>query len=151
MSRNKQPLSLTILDVDYFKRINDQYGHGTGDEVLIAICDCLKQEVREGIDLVGRVGGEEFAILMPDTDLDGALVVAERCRQKIESMIMHIKDDNGNHQLLSCSSSFGVVCCQSKHHEVEEIASVAIKHFIKPKKLAVIKLSQQETYNLKTY
>ena len=77
-----KPLSLLILDIDHFKSINDQYGHGAGDEVLREFSRRVRKAVR-GIDLACRLGGEEFVVAMPDTDGALALLVGERIRQKI--------------------------------------------------------------------
>jgi diguanylate cyclase (GGDEF)-like protein len=80
------PLSLLMLDVDHFKRINDQYGHVVGDEVLRDLVDCCKQQLRE-VDLFSRFGGEEFVALLPHTGLDEASETAERLRQAIEQNV----------------------------------------------------------------
>lgn len=77
-------LSLLILDIDHFKSINDTYGHDAGDEVLREFADRMRSNVR-GIDLCCRYGGEEFVIVMPDTDMALAYVVAERLRQRVAS------------------------------------------------------------------
>ena len=78
--RYKQPLALLMLDVDYFKRYNDRYGHPAGDEVLQALARVLTSVVSRSSDLAARIGGEEFAVLLPDTGIDGALALAERIR-----------------------------------------------------------------------
>jgi diguanylate cyclase (GGDEF)-like protein len=78
-----RPLSLILFDIDFFKKINDTYGHQAGDYVLRALPDVL--ELRHASDLVGRIGGEEFAILLPETPEKSAKAVAERIRQKAES------------------------------------------------------------------
>jgi len=75
-------LSLLILDIDYFKSINDNYGHDAGDDVLREFAERLKASIR-GIDLACRYGGEEFVVVMPDTDLGVATLVAERIRRRI--------------------------------------------------------------------
>jgi two-component system cell cycle response regulator len=75
-------LSVLILDVDYFKSINDSYGHDAGDDVLREFAERLKASIR-GIDLACRYGGEEFVVVMPDTDLGIAAMVAERIRRRI--------------------------------------------------------------------
>ncbi|HEY1077891.1 MAG TPA: diguanylate cyclase [Fontimonas sp.] len=80
--RYKQPLSIILCDVDHFKSINDRFGHEAGDEVLLRIGGILGQGVRS-IDCVGRWGGEEFLLLLPQTDLDSATLVAERLRTRI--------------------------------------------------------------------
>ena len=81
--RYDAPLSLLMLDIDHFKEVNDTHGHRAGDRVLGSLAlICL--EVLRNVDVVGRVGGEEFAILLPETGLDGAMEVAERLREAIE-------------------------------------------------------------------
>ncbi len=77
--RTVRPLSLIMIDLDHFKKVNDRFGHAIGDEVLKQLCRSAESVVRE-TDLLGRVGGEEFAILAQDTDLDGAVRLAERFR-----------------------------------------------------------------------
>lgn len=84
LHRNKSILSMIILDIDDFKKINDLYGHNCGDVALMLIADALHQAVRPK-DIVSRWGGEEFIILLPNTDLEDAAVVAERLRQSISS------------------------------------------------------------------
>ena len=81
-TRTGRPLSALMLDIDGFKRVNDTYGHAVGDEVLRHLAERCRRAVRD-IDLVGRYGGEEFAVLLPETDLKTALDVAERVRSSI--------------------------------------------------------------------
>ena len=81
--RHGHPLSFIILDLDFFKNINDEYGHLAGDEMLKEIAAICKSKIRS-IDLLGRFGGEEFILLLPETDLENALFVAERIRKSIE-------------------------------------------------------------------
>jgi diguanylate cyclase (GGDEF)-like protein len=81
--RTKNPLSLLILDVDNFKNFNDTMGHPEGDQVLRKIANLLKETVREN-DIVARYGGEEFAVILPAVEYEGARILAERIRQKIE-------------------------------------------------------------------
>jgi len=81
-TRTGRPLSALMLDIDGFKRVNDTYGHAVGDEVLRHLAERCRRAVRD-IDLVGRYGGEEFAVLLPETDLKTALEVAERVRSSI--------------------------------------------------------------------
>jgi diguanylate cyclase (GGDEF)-like protein len=81
--RRGGPLSLLLFDVDHFKRINDTHGHATGDRVLVDIVERTGAVVRS-IDTVARLGGEEFAVLLPDTGADTALLVAERLRQGLD-------------------------------------------------------------------
>lgn len=80
--RTRAPLAVGLIDIDHFKRVNDTFGHLTGDAVLAAVAAATKALLRE-YDIVGRVGGEEFAFLLPHTPLDVACEIAERLRQKI--------------------------------------------------------------------
>jgi two-component system cell cycle response regulator len=80
-----KPISFLILDIDYFKSVNDTYGHDSGDEVLREFSSRIAANIR-GIDLAARYGGEEFVVVMPDTDVGYAFTVAERLRQSIESV-----------------------------------------------------------------
>jgi diguanylate cyclase (GGDEF)-like protein len=80
--RFREPLALVLTDIDDFKRINDRWGHPTGDDVLKVFAQTLRESVRE-IDLAGRWGGEEFALLLPSTDLEGGRELAERVRRKL--------------------------------------------------------------------
>jgi len=80
--RHGHELSLLMVDVDYFKSINDTYGHGVGDEVLRALAGMISDSLREE-ELVGRLGGEEFAVLLPETGLEGALDAAGRLREQV--------------------------------------------------------------------
>lgn len=79
-----QPMSVAMLDVDHFKRINDTYGHDAGDKALQELSRMLIREFRS-IDLVGRLGGEEFALVFPETDLEGAYSACERLRAMVQS------------------------------------------------------------------
>ncbi|KAJ0344444.1 hypothetical protein COL154_014012, partial [Colletotrichum chrysophilum] len=78
--RNSQPLSLIMLDIDCFKQYNDHYGHIQGDECLKIVASALKQAATRPKDFIARFGGEEFALILPQTDNAAALKVAERCR-----------------------------------------------------------------------
>jgi diguanylate cyclase (GGDEF)-like protein len=92
-SRYARPLTLILFDVDFFKKVNDGYGHPAGDAVLKRIANHVAETVRSS-DLVARYGGEEFAIILPETDARDAVVLAERIRRGIETLEI----DVGNHQ-----------------------------------------------------
>ena len=83
--RTSKPFSLLLIDLDNFKLVNDTYGHGTGDQVLIAIAKMLRLSFRKS-DVVSRYGGEEFAVLLPETSPDSAWLVAERFRENVAAL-----------------------------------------------------------------
>jgi diguanylate cyclase (GGDEF)-like protein len=83
--RKKQPFSLLYLDLDHFKTINDTYGHAGGDQLLIHFANLLKNELRE-TDTAGRLGGEEFAVLLPETGVTAASRIAERIRDAMHDL-----------------------------------------------------------------
>lgn len=84
--RNRLPLSVLMLDVDFFKQYNDRYGHQSGDECLKAVARCLHAELKRPADLVARFGGEEFVAILPETNVVGAKRVAETLRRAIETL-----------------------------------------------------------------
>jgi diguanylate cyclase (GGDEF)-like protein len=83
--RYERPLTLMLLDLDHFKRVNDTRGHDVGDDVLRAVGDTLRQILRRA-DLAARYGGEEFAVVFPETPAEGAVVVAERVRRTVQGL-----------------------------------------------------------------
>jgi two-component system, cell cycle response regulator len=83
--RYRNPMAIALCDVDHFKNVNDRYGHNMGDEVLKHVAAALQSSLRQ-VDLVGRWGGEEFIVILPETEPNGARVVGERLRKAIESM-----------------------------------------------------------------
>ncbi len=82
--RSRKPLSAMVLDLDHFKHVNDRWGHAMGDAVLRAVAQALRDTVR-GDDVLARVGGEEFVLLMPETDLETATAIAERVRSSVKA------------------------------------------------------------------
>lgn len=115
--RTSAPLSVVFCDLDHFKRINDTYGHDRGDEVLASVGALLRAEVRAS-DLPGRLGGEEFLILLPDTDRAGALQVAENLRTA-----MH--DIKAPHLEFPVTASFGVATLPHDAVEIDLLLRVA--------------------------
>jgi diguanylate cyclase (GGDEF)-like protein len=101
--RYDRPLSIVLLDVDHFKRINDTHGHAFGDDVLRAVADVVQGAVR-GTDFAARFGGEEFVLLLPETDLAAAREAAERLRTRLAALDLVAPDG----QPLSLTASFGV-------------------------------------------
>jgi diguanylate cyclase (GGDEF)-like protein len=101
--RYQRSLSCVILDIDHFKLVNDTYGHLTGDKVLRDISQILKKNCRKS-DLAGRYGGEELIIVLPETDSQGAMIIAERIREMIEQH----QTVNGNGVIIQVTVSLGV-------------------------------------------
>ncbi len=96
--RTRSPLAVAIIDVDHFKAVNDAYGHLAGDKALQALARTLREFLRE-YDLVGRFGGEEFVLLLPQTKAVDAYRIAERIRAHIRSMSIEVGSDNGPEQV----------------------------------------------------
>jgi len=90
--RYKKPLSIIIWDIDFFKRVNDNYGHAAGDKVLKTIARIFQQATRD-VDFIARFGGEEFVGLFPETKLEGALILANKIREKIELSKFHYENN----------------------------------------------------------
>lgn len=103
-SRNQQPLSLIFVDIDHFKIINDLHGHACGDLALASVASWIKDSVR-GTDVVFRFGGEEFVVLLAETALNDAVVIAERIRADIESHALAY-----GMEVLNITASLGVSC-----------------------------------------
>lgn len=113
--RYQRPLSVIMADIDRFKTINDNYGHGIGDLALKAMANLCNRTLRRKADLFGRLGGEEFAILLPETGIEGGIVLAERLRVKIASL--QIGTPTGP---LSFTSSFGVAAWGQDDKTIED-------------------------------
>ena len=101
--RYSHPLSVILCDIDHFKRVNDTYGHETGDQVLKAFANCITESIRQDVDWLARYGGEEFVEVLPETDTEGALTVAERLRGLVSQSVT---EAHGN--AVRITASFGV-------------------------------------------
>jgi len=98
----RAPLSMIMLDIDYFKQYNDHYGHIRGDECLKQVAQLLSQSATRSRDFFARYGGEEFVLILPDCDEKAALQVAQRCRAIInEAAIPHAKSQISTHITIS--------------------------------------------------
>ncbi len=97
--------SVLLVDLDHFKHVNDTWGHPVGDLVLVAAAKALKESVRK-VDYVGRYGGEEFLVVLPGTDSDGAFQLADRCRKQLEMIAIDI----GKSKPINITGSMGLYC-----------------------------------------
>ena len=93
MKRYQRPASMMMMDLDHFKKINDQYGHHVGDLALIAFTMACRKEIREA-DIFGRLGGEEFALMLPETPIQSAQVLAERICKATDEIVIPFNDSS---------------------------------------------------------
>jgi len=119
--RYQRPAAALVLDLDRFKQINDTYGHRAGDEVLKHFAQICRETIRV-TDIIGRTGGEEFAILLPETDQASALQLAERIRATVASASLQSQEAT-----LSYSVSIGVAVKQAENIHIQELLSQADK------------------------
>jgi diguanylate cyclase (GGDEF)-like protein len=119
--RFDQEMGLVMLDIDNFKQVNDTYGHQCGDQVLAEVARVLRERTRE-IDAPARYGGEELAVVLPQTDLEGAYNLAERVRTGIEELELPIPNGNGS---LRVTASFGVASLPSLARDSRELLAKA--------------------------
>ena len=117
--RHKNPFSLIFLDLDHFKEVNDHYGHATGDRVLQNVASVLSSSLRK-MDISGRIGGEEFILLLPETDMQRALLVAERIRRNIAETRTHVQDMD-----ISITASLGVITMSDQYPSLQALISAA--------------------------
>jgi two-component system, cell cycle response regulator len=118
--RYGHPFSLLMLDIDHFKSVNDTYGHLAGDEALRVLADLIRREVRP-VDLVARYGGEEFVMVLPETTAPGAMVVAERLRQRVAAHAIPLPAGH----TLSLTVSVGVATYPDDTDSLQHLISVA--------------------------
>lgn len=117
--KRPRPLSLLAIDADYFKKVNDTYGHATGDEVLKHLSRILQDNMRN-MDVVARLGGEEFGALLPSIDLQGALKIAERIRNSIEQAVLEVDG-----QIIRYTVSIGVSTADDSVSGVDMLLKLA--------------------------
>lgn len=133
IARIPQPISLIMLDIDFFKAFNDNYGHGLGDECLVQVAKAMREVIKRPTDLLARYGGEEFAVILPETPLDGAIKVAEELRAAVEALdFPHAYSAVADHVTIS----LGVACNElDQKVQVENILKQADQALYKAKKL----------------
>jgi diguanylate cyclase (GGDEF)-like protein len=122
--RTNSPLGVLYLDLDHFKAVNDTYGHLAGDQALLAVAEELRHEIR-GNDLVGRLGGEEFAILLPQTSAADTALAAERIRRRIASLSVTISTNDGSVVCDTLTCSIGAATYPASGAGLDELQMAA--------------------------
>lgn len=127
ITRDAKTLSVVMIDVDYFKRYNDHYGHGKGDECLIKIAGALKNALKRPTDIVARYGGEEFVVLLQNIDKEGAITVGESLIKSVSDLkILHEYSSVSDHVTISAGMAFKEVECTLCQEELLKQADDAL-------------------------
>ena len=127
--RYDDPLSLVLCDIDFFKKVNDAYGHQFGDQVLREISTKLKEKTREGVDFVARYGGEEFALVLVKTDASTAVDTVERIRQHVADITF--KGPRGED--IHVTMSFGIAVYKEHAKQIDMLIQKADKALYRAK------------------
>ena len=117
--RYQKVFSVILMDIDFFKKINDTYGHQVGDKVLKAVAKLLKEQLRES-DILARYGGEEFIVLVPETDINAALLIAENIRHAVEKIAI-----TTDKETVRCTLSLGVSQYHQEITSLDELVNIA--------------------------
>ena len=143
LTREQQPLSLILFDVDFFKKYNDQYGHQAGDHCLVQIARAAQAAVKCPADLVARYGGEEFVIVLPNTEIRGAITIAESIQATLQTFqIPHLQPTVSPFVTLS----FGITCQRPKPYQESEpikVKSVGAKHLLRDADIALYRAKEK--------
>jgi diguanylate cyclase (GGDEF)-like protein len=119
--RLNRPMAIVMIDLDYFKLVNDKHGHAAGDKILVAFTETCRKYIRE-IDIFARIGGDEFALLLPETSPEQASAVVERIRIAMMSRATHIACNP-----LTITISSGISISESKEESLDTLMSRADK------------------------
>lgn len=130
--RHQQPISALMIDVDHFKLFNDHYGHPAGDACLKKVAHAIKGCLHRTTDILGRYGGEEFVVLLPETDAKGALCVAESISEAIEEL--QLRHDVSPTAPFVTASLGGATCLRTTGHDLEELIKNADRALYKAKR-----------------
>ena len=114
--RYQYHFSVFMLDIDHFKSINDEHGHSAGDLVLKQLSDLMKAILRES-DFISRFGGEEFAVLLPESDLEAAILIADRLRLAVQNYCFKLHDEH----LISLTISIGIACAKEAEYDFDRL------------------------------
>jgi len=125
--KNRKPVAVILFDLDHFKSINDNYGHAAGDWALVSVVAACNNFMRKN-DVFGRIGGEEFAVILPGCEIDKAMLLAEICRDAINTV-----DSHGIGATFSLSASFGVSGSESSGYQLKQLLADADKALYRAK------------------
>ncbi len=126
-TRYDHPLSLLLMDIDFFKPYNDHYGHSEGDECLKKVAKAIERAVPRAVDLVARYGGEEFACILPETSSEGAQATARRILQVVSSLkIPHAHSKAADHVTVSIGVATADPACDNCDLDLVELADKAL-------------------------
>ncbi len=118
-------LSIVMFDLDHFKNINDTYGHPVGDRILTAVAACCYGQLRT-VDIAARDGGDEFVLILPETDQEGAVQLAERLRASIENIALSVASEAGSpYKTVGVTASMGVVMLAPPAESLTEMLRLA--------------------------
>lgn len=125
--RSGRPLSIVMMDIDFFKQYNDNYGHGAGDECLIKVAACISSCVNRPGDLVARYGGEEFVALLPLTDLKGATIIAERLVTDVSQLLLpHSHSSVADHITISAGCATAIPIQDASQENLLQVADILL-------------------------
>ncbi|MBL7479593.1 sensor domain-containing diguanylate cyclase [Legionella bononiensis] len=144
--RNKKPLAIIMTDIDFFKRYNDSLGHLAGDDALKRVAQAFKSTIRRTTDLIARYGGEEFACILPDTDLEGAKLMAVALQNAVCALKLSHPDSNVSEFV---TISIGVVSCIPLHGEPINLLDLADKALYRAKTLGRNRVELIDSMELK--
>jgi diguanylate cyclase (GGDEF)-like protein len=129
MARERSPMAILLCDIDHFKQYNDTYGHLAGDDCLRQVAQTLNETLKRPTDLIARYGGEEFAVILPQTDLSGALKVAEFLQTAVQRLqIVHVQSPVPPYLTLSIGVASTVPCPQDHPETLLDMADGALYH-----------------------
>lgn len=124
--RTRSPLALLIMDIDFFKHLNDRYGHQAGDECLAQVAKALQSCLPRSGDLVARYGGEEFCVILPSTDVEGARIVAAKMQDAVRDLAIENETPIGLHATISIGVAVATFPTDSSAHQLFETADRAL-------------------------
>jgi diguanylate cyclase (GGDEF)-like protein len=128
--RYNKPFSLIMIDIDFFKKINDKYGHGAGDFILKGVSDIFKRNLRKA-DIIARYGGEEIAVIIQETSLENILIIAEKIRASIENLNIEHKNSRFEKVTISIGVVYGEI---NPNQSLDSVVQLADEMLYKAKK-----------------